>query len=118
MVVDDEFQQLVELADAQALTGVRLAQSVFLIIGKTIGALEYDVLDRETGSRLSWGSFKCCRLLPGRDDPDIKQSFKASNPKRKKDGSGGDGALFQKRKQHYDRCVVLAGNLKSGSSYK
>ncbi|CAH0324994.1 hypothetical protein SRABI130_05987 [Pseudomonas sp. Bi130] len=48
VVIGDDFQQLVELRDAQALTDVRLEQAIFLAVRKTVGAFEFDVLDGET----------------------------------------------------------------------
>ncbi|MNL60129.1 hypothetical protein D3C87_1839150 [compost metagenome] len=58
VVIGDDFQQLVELRDAQALTDIWLEQAIFLAVRETVGAFEFDVLDGETtgvgrGRRLS-----------------------------------------------------------------
>ena len=48
VVVGDDLEQLVELADAQALADIGLEQARLLGGGQAVGALEFDVLDRET----------------------------------------------------------------------
>lgn len=48
VVVGDDFQQFIELGDAQALTDVGLEQAIFFAVREAVGALEFDVFDGET----------------------------------------------------------------------
>lgn len=47
-MVGDDFQQFIELGDAQALTDVGLEQAIFFAVREAVGALEFDVFDGET----------------------------------------------------------------------